>query len=54
MCRQKADLESNESRVGMSVCRAVCWIMNRCGDCDEGEEEGEEESGLASKAIMYL
>ena len=47
MCRKKADLESTESRVEMSVCRAVCWIMNRCGDCDEDEEGGGGGNGLA-------
>ena len=49
MCRWRADLESKESRIDMSVCRAVCWMMNRC---DNGDGKGE--SRLGSKAIIYL
>ena len=51
MCRRKADLKSKESRIGMSVCRAVCWILNRC---DDGDGEGGGKSQLGSKAIIYL
>ena len=56
MCRQKVDLESKESRIVMSVCRAVCWILNRFDDGDGEGEGGEGEGGsqLGSKATIYL